>query len=49
MSVVNWINGFNPQTVNNKDFQMPPDLKELSNYTKMLLKEFPGNPQNMVP
>ncbi len=43
MKVVNWVNAFDPQTINNEDLKLPADLKELSDHTKLLIKEFPKN------
>jgi len=48
MNVVNWVNLFNPQTVNTNDFKLPPELKELNDHSKLLTKEYPGNTFNTV-
>lgn len=41
MKVLSWINQFNPQNINSKDLQVPYELKNLSNYSKNMIKQFP--------
>lgn len=39
--MLNWINEFDPQNVNNKDLYLPPNLIELYNYSSTVIKKLP--------
>ena len=41
MKVISWVQGFNPQNVNDHDLKLPEDLKQINNHTRALLKEYP--------
>jgi len=41
VNVCQWIHKFDPQNINNDDLYLPPDLKQLSDYSKQLIEDFP--------
>lgn len=41
ISVLNWINEFDPQNVNTKDLYLPPHLMDLYNYSSTVVKKLP--------
>jgi hypothetical protein len=41
MKVVTWVHGFDPQNINDFDLRMPEDLKQINEYTKSLLRDYP--------
>ena len=36
---MSWISEFEPQNVNSKDLSLPNELKKMSGYTKMIIKD----------
>ena len=44
MRVVSWVHDFNPENVNTQDLKLPPELKQLNDQTKTLIRDFPSPP-----